>query len=44
MWQEGDSVDVTEDGEHTVRYRSTDNDGNLEVAKAVSFRSTSPTW
>ena len=33
---------MTEDGEHTVRYRSTDNDGNLEVAKAVSFSIDKP--
>ncbi len=42
VWQQGDSVDVTEDGEHTVRYRSTDNDGNLEVAKSVVFTVDKP--
>jgi plastocyanin len=42
LWQQGDSVEVTEDGQHTVRYRSTDNDGNLEVAKAASFSIDKP--
>ena len=42
VWQQGDSVDVTEDGEHTVRYRSTDNEGNLEVAKSVAFTVDKP--
>jgi plastocyanin len=42
VWQQGDSVEVTEDGEHAVRYRSTDNEGNREVAKAVSFSIDKP--
>ena len=44
-WQEGTSVEVTGDGEHTVSYYSTDNAGNDEAVKqssTVSIATTPP--
>ena len=45
VWQQGDSVEVTEDGEHTVRYRSTRQRRQPRGRQGGRrSRSTSRTW
>jgi len=36
-WQQGTELTVSDEGAHSVRYRSRDEAGNLEVAQAVEF-------